>query len=440
MSTASKVTIQALEYVVKTLPVGTNLALLHLLWALLSGAFLSSRGAMFPALLTLGLSAVQIRRSSQAVRDGAWSCDELVSRWRAWVAAHSHWQPDSYEGYQPLAVDITAFRRPQLQGWRGKFFYRVADRAVKGIGFALVVQVGHNGEQRLPLLKQIIRAACDTLSESQFKETVLQTVAQSLATNEVLVHDAGASVADMQTAGVPYWVVRLDRNCTARRNQLPPRTSRQGRPAEYGARVRPLARSYKGRQLPATPPDVTVQFTYAGRQIQAQSWHGLLRSDQKVATDHATFSIWVYYDPLYREPLVLGTTLTAVQAATIFQLYIDRWPVEEVPLVCKQLLGLQRQFVFAKVARFRLSELGLLAANILAHLAAELPALPTGFWDRQPKRTPGRLRRVLGQAGFPKEYRLDGRIREKQAVTAHLPKGIAAHRRSKTSQAARSAT
>ena len=46
MSTASKVTIQALEYVVKTLPVGTNLALLYVLWALLSGGFLSSRGAL----------------------------------------------------------------------------------------------------------------------------------------------------------------------------------------------------------------------------------------------------------------------------------------------------------------------------------------------------------------------------------------------------------
>ena len=34
MSTASEVTIKALEYVVKTLPVGANLALLHLLWAL----------------------------------------------------------------------------------------------------------------------------------------------------------------------------------------------------------------------------------------------------------------------------------------------------------------------------------------------------------------------------------------------------------------------
>ena len=125
-----------------------------------------------------------------------------------------------------------------------------------------------------------------------------------------------------------------------------------------------------------------------------------MRSDQKVVTDQATFTIWVYADPLYQAPFVLGTNLTA-SPATIFQLYLDRWPVEEVPLVCKELLGLQRQFVFAYLARFRLPELGLIAANILAHLAAELPAQPTGFWDRQPRRTPGRLRaRVWGRLVF----------------------------------------
>ena len=52
--------------------------------------------------------------------------------------------------------------------------------------------------------------------------------------------------------------------------------------------------------------------------------------------------------------------------------------------------------------------------------------------DSALRRTPGRLRRVLGQAGFPTEYPLDGRIREKHAVTAHLPKGGAAHRRRKS--------
>lgn len=170
MSTASQVTIQALEYVVKTLPIGTNLALLYVLWALVSGAFLNSRGAVFPALQTLGLSAVQMRRSSQAVRDGAWSSDELVTRWRAWVATRSSWQPHSYAGYQPLAVDITAFWRPRLHGWLGKFFNHIANRAVTGIGFGLVVQVGHAGAQRLPLLKQVICAKQATFSEQAIQD------------------------------------------------------------------------------------------------------------------------------------------------------------------------------------------------------------------------------------------------------------------------------
>ena len=230
MSSASEITIQALEFIVKTLPVGTNLALLHVLWALLSGAFLPSRGALFPALLRLGLSAAQVRRSSQAVRDGAWTSDALITRWRTWQAAHSAWQPDQFDGYRPIVVDITAFWRPQLQSWWGKFFNHLANRAVKAIGFALVVEVGHNGAQRLPLLKHLICAQADTLSESQFKTQVLQQVSTRLRPGEVVVHDAGASIADMQTAHMPRFVVRLDRNCTARRNQVPANTGTVGGP------------------------------------------------------------------------------------------------------------------------------------------------------------------------------------------------------------------
>ena len=51
----------------------------------------------------------------------------------------------------------------------GKFFNHLANRAIKAIGFALVVEVGHNGTQRLPLLKQLLCAQDDTLSESQFR-------------------------------------------------------------------------------------------------------------------------------------------------------------------------------------------------------------------------------------------------------------------------------
>ena len=432
MSTASKRTIHALEQIVKDAPVGTNLALLHLLWAMLSGAFLRSRGALFPALQLAGFTAAQIRRCGQALRCGAWCIADLVRAWRRYVLSQGQWQPNGYEGYSPVAVDLTAFWRPRLKGQLGKFFQRIAKRALKGIGFGLVVQVGQVGGQRIPLLRHILRAQKAEMSESQLKRQVLEVVARDLNEHEVLVHDAGASIANMQEAGVPRYVVRMALNCTARRNRLPPRKPK-GRPAEYGELVRPLPRKYKGRTLSATPADVETEFSFQGRTIRVHGWQNLVRSDQKVAAAKETFTIWVFFDPLYRTPLVLGTNLT-VRPEAVFRLFLDRWPVEQVPLVAKQLLGLGRQFVFASASRQRLPELALLAANILTYLAAVLPPLPTGFWDRQPKRTPGRLRRVLAQTGFPEDYPLEGRIRKKQSVTAHLPKGIEAHRRRKAAQ------
>lgn len=429
MSTASERTIHMLEYVVKKAPVGTNLALLHLLWAMLCGAFLESRGAVFPALQRVGFAIGQIRRCGQALRTGSWDIADLIVRWHEYVLNQGEWQPNSYAGYCPVAADLTTFWRPRLQGWLAKFFHHIANRAIKGIGVGLVVQVGRIGERRIPVLKRIICARQDDVSESQLKRRTLQAAARILADQEVLIHDGGASIADVQKAGVTRYVVRMPLNCTGRRNQLPPYKG-IGRHPEYGKKVRPLARTRKARTIPATPPDVKEQFQFQGRTIHVHGWHGLVRPDQKVDTKHETFRIWVYFDPLYSDPLVLGTNLTATPKA-IFQLYLDRWPVEQVPLVAKQLLGLQRQFVFAHASRHRLPELALLAANMLTYLAAVLPPLSTGFWDRCPKRTPGRLRRVLARLGFPKKHPLDRRLRKKRSVTSHLPKGIEAHRRQK---------
>ncbi len=92
---------------------------------------------------------------------------------------------------------------------------------------------------------------------------------------------------------------------------------------------------------------------------------------------------------------------------------------------------LHRQFVSAEVSCLRLPALALLAGNILTFLAVALLALPTGFWDRQPKKTPGRLRRLLAQINFSKEYGCAGQLRKKESVTDHLPKGVQAHRRHK---------
>ena len=56
MSEAVYQVMTALSTLVTPLPMGPNLGLLHLLWTLVSGRLLASRGALFPALQETGLS------------------------------------------------------------------------------------------------------------------------------------------------------------------------------------------------------------------------------------------------------------------------------------------------------------------------------------------------------------------------------------------------
>ena len=141
-----------------------------------------------------------------------------------------------------------------------------------------------------------------------------------------------------------------------------------------------------------------------------------------VPLDSPTFRLIVIHDPRWTEPLVLASTLP-VAARTLRDLYLDRWPVEQLPLAAKQMLGAARAFVSAPETCQRLPEVALLAGSILTYLAATLPAFPTGSWDRRPRPTPGRLRRLLARTLFPTAFRLPDRIRQKASVTAHLPKG-----------------
>ena len=217
-------------------------------------------------------------------------------------------------------------------------------------------------------------------------------------------------------------------NSTALRNQLPTYKDK-GRHPKYGAKVRPLPRKWKDREIAATAPDHQALFDQGGRQIQVSAWHDLVLPGTPVAPDAVTFSIFVFHDPLYKHPLVLATNLVKVQPETVFRIYLDRWPAEQPPLAAKQMIGLHRQFVFAVASCFRLPELSLLTGAILTYLAAVLPPVPSGFWDRTPKPTPGRLRRLLAQADFPTFVDADLQLRKKNSVTAHLPKGIDAHRR-----------
>src|SRR5262245_47752990 len=108
-------TIEVLCELVIGLPIGTNLAVLHLLWTLLSGQLLETRGALFPALGNTGLNLRATRRAVAALAYGQWSVSQLLERWHAVVSREGRWQARRYSGYQALAVDLSAVFRPRLQ-------------------------------------------------------------------------------------------------------------------------------------------------------------------------------------------------------------------------------------------------------------------------------------------------------------------------------------
>src|SRR5256886_7640570 len=81
---------------VAPLPVGTNLGLLHLLWMLVSGQLLATRGAVIPGLSACGLARGAVRRAWAALGQGDWTSARLLTRWAALIAAQGRGQPQTH--------------------------------------------------------------------------------------------------------------------------------------------------------------------------------------------------------------------------------------------------------------------------------------------------------------------------------------------------------
>ncbi len=417
---------EVLSAIVIELPLGTNLGLFHILWTLLSGRLLQSRGALIPALAATGLEPAAVRRAWAAFATGAWDVTELIAALQALVRQEGRWHAQHCGAYRVVAVDTTAFFRPRLKDCATKHYLSQAGEALPAIPFGLIASVGCVGTQTVPMIRQVVRAPSATATEAELVSTVLGQAATQLAQDEAVVVDRGFTLGKLLAAGVPRWVSRVPRNFTARRSVLPAYRGKGRRPSR-GALVRPLARTRKGHTLAASPPDRTETMLFAGRSVQAEIWDGLCLPQAEAQS--AAFQCTVFHDPAYSDPWVLATNLS-LPAADLLAFYHERWPIEQVPLTAKQLIGAQRQFVSADATRQRLPELALFASSLLMYLGATHPAQPTGFWDRNPRPTAGRFRRVLAQLDISKTAPLPRQLRKKQSVTGHLPKGIQAHRRS----------
>jgi hypothetical protein len=255
-------------------------------------------------------------------------------------------------------------------------------------------------------------------SEARLWRDILKHIDKALCADEIVVVDAGVKVRDLQEAGLDRYVVRLANNFTARHNVLPTYCGKGRRPV-YGELIRPLARKYKDKKLPATAPDETQSWVEQGCTLRAEIWRNLVLPDCAPNMHNQTFDVYAIHDPSFDTPWLLATPVV-LQPISVRNMYKDRWPVEQIPLSAKQMIGSHRQFVHAKETIQRLPELALMAGSILSFLAATMPATPTGFWDRKPKRTPGRFRRTLAGQPFPEVAHLSGRLRKKNSVTAHL--------------------
>jgi len=418
-------TMQLLCSLVAACPLGTNLGLLHLLWMLVSGHLLGSRGAVVPGLAACGLSDRAVRRAWAALGQGGWASGPLLARWAAAVAAEGRWQAQTHGGYHPVAVDVTGFWRPRLRGCPTSHYHAEAGKALPAIPVGLIARVGRVGEQRLALPLAFVRADAADPSPAAHARLLVRAAVRRCADDDALVLDAGFGLALLQEAGATRYVVRLARNATFRRATPPPYGGR-GRPATHGAVVRPLPRTYKGRPIPATPPDRVETWAEEGHVVRAEVWGDL--AVPAGDADSAPLTVIAIHDPCYREPLLLATPL-ALHPRAARDCYRDRWPVEQLPLAAKQMIGAARQFVHAPETCQRLPELALLAGAVLSYAAATAPAIPTGFWDRRPRATPGRLRRLLARTPFPQDFPVPTRLREKASPTAHLPKGYWGQRR-----------
>ena len=429
-NTAVTTIMDALIHVTEPLPIGTNLGILHILWTITSGKLLPNRGGLYPALQDSGLLPEEINRAWSAFRNGVWRIEDLLASWQEYVTKKAKWCSRSYEGFRPKPIDLVAFFRPTLKGCPTKHFHPAAGKALPAKVFGVIGNVGEIDGHRLSIPTHIIESSPKKPEESALIDDVLRQVSRVLAKDEIGVLDAGFKLKKINGAGIKNYLVRQAKNCTFRRNHLP-KYKGKGTRLKWGVVVRPLGRKGKKKFLPATSPDRTYSWKASdGTTINAHMWDDLVMSTCKPSPDNETVTVVAIIDPRYKEAWVLACS-HKLQAKTMWQIYRDRWPIEQIPLAAKQMLGAARQFVFHPTSCQRLPELALLAGSILSHVAATMPVIPTGFWDRNPRRTPGRLRRVLLNEHFPKlTFKLPRRLRKKESPTAHLSKGVAGHRRS----------
>ena len=340
-----------------------------------------------------------------------------------------------------MPVDFTAYHRPSVKNLESKAYNSEVGHATPGVQIGMIGTVGCVNGQRIALLQEVVQS--ETTVNQPEKETarLYQATAKTIEEDEVAVFDAGFSLVKAAESGIEQCVMRLDKNCTFGRTigQIPDKKEGQGCPptVRRAEIIRPLARHHKERTIAATPPDeVTTMRDEDGKEVTVHIWRGLYFLERHLATIQTErekerlrkipINVMVFFHPDYQDPLVLGTTLLTLTPESVSEFYASRWPIEGVPQTGKYILsgGGGRHYVHHPTAVKRLPALTLMLGTLLKYVAATIPPLRTGFWDRCVKPTYGRLIKHLKKVTIP----LSEQLCKKASSTAHFLKGYEAVR------------
>jgi hypothetical protein len=414
--------------------IGTNLAIWHVLITIMSGRLLASRGAIIPALSASGLDRQATVRAWRGAAHGTWQANTMLKRLHEHVATDGCWQALQIGGRNVKAYDTLGIFRPRLHSGVGKHYDSQAGKALPAITFGILGAVGQVNEQRVTLPLKLVRGQREaaTSDEVLMQCLIKDAVAEVNNEEDVVTADRKFSPVRLLASGCKAIVMRRAKNVTLRRTYVPAYKGRGRRPV-LGEILRPFARKYRDTVLPASLPDNTETwqelFGDKAVTVTAHVWREVMPTPQKDWTDEqrqwvkqATWTVVVVLHPGYKEPLVILMTVafTAQQARQVVR---SRWGIEQPPLVAKQLLGGHREFVHAPEMCFRLPELIFVASAALTYLAATIDPISTGWWDTNPKRTAGRLRRALSKLALS-DFSHPGQLREKNSKTDQLPKGF----------------
>ncbi len=422
------------QRVVQGVGVGTNLGLSEFLMTVMGGHFLESRGCIFPALIRVGYSPRESRRVWRAGAMGAWECNQLLARLRTCIDADQQWEPLRVEGRQVVALDTTGIFRPRLKNLVSRHFAPAEHKTAPAICLGLMAAMGRVGEQHVAIPMLIARGPSDVSPEDSLMMDLIRQAGEQAVKDWVFCADRKFLAMVMVRHGLGQIVKRVQKNAIFRRELPEPQTGR-GRKRQRGEVVRPLPRRVKGKLIDASLPDekVSWQELEQGKlvTITTSIWRRVHLHEQlswddetRALSDKTLWTVYAIHHPSFDEPMLVITN-AAFTPRQAYQIAHGRWGVEQPPLVAKQLLGLHRQNVWSDQMRYRLPELGFIAAGILTYVAACHKAIPTGWWDTRAKPTAGRLRRQLAvlRRDQIRQLLAGDQLREKKSVTAHLPAG-----------------